>query len=35
VLDLLKLPSLRGILVEKPLGNSAAAGRRILDAGNT
>jgi predicted dehydrogenase len=32
VLDLLKLPSLRGILVEKPLGNSAAAGRRILDA---
>jgi predicted dehydrogenase len=32
VLNLLKLPSLRGILVEKPLANSAAAGRRILDA---
>jgi predicted dehydrogenase len=32
VLDVLKLPSLRGILVEKPLGDNAAAGRRILDA---
>ena len=32
VLNLLKLPSLRGILVEKPLADSAAAGRRILDA---
>jgi predicted dehydrogenase len=32
VLDVIKLPSLRGILVEKPLGNRAAAGRRILDA---
>jgi predicted dehydrogenase len=32
VLDVLKLPSSRGILVEKPLGDTAAAGRRILDA---
>jgi predicted dehydrogenase len=32
VRDVLTLPSLRGILVEKPLGDTAAAGRRILDA---
>jgi predicted dehydrogenase len=32
VLDALKLPSLQGLLVEKPLGDSAAAGRSILDA---
>jgi predicted dehydrogenase len=32
VCDVLTLPSLRGILVEKPLGDTAAAGRLILDA---
>lgn len=32
VLEALELPSLRGILVEKPLADTAAAGRRILDA---
>ena len=32
VLDSLELPSLRGILLEKPLADSAAAGRRTLDA---
>jgi predicted dehydrogenase len=32
VLDALALNSLRGILVEKPLADTAAAGRRILDA---
>jgi predicted dehydrogenase len=32
VRDVLRLASLRGILVEKPLGDTAAAGRRILDA---
>ena len=32
VLDALELTSLRGILVEKPLADTAAAGRRILDA---
>jgi predicted dehydrogenase len=32
VLDALAMPSLRGILVEKPLGDTAAAGRRILNA---
>jgi predicted dehydrogenase len=32
VLDALELPSLKGILVEKPLGDTAAAGRRIVDA---
>jgi predicted dehydrogenase len=32
VLDALELPTLRGILVEKPLADSAAAGRRIVDA---
>jgi predicted dehydrogenase len=31
-LDALQLPSLRGILVEKPLGDNAAAGRRIIDS---
>src|ERR1700740_1782804 len=31
VLDALALNSLRGILVEKPLADTAAAGRRILD----
>jgi predicted dehydrogenase len=31
-LDALELPSLRGILVEKPLADTAAAGRRIVDA---
>jgi predicted dehydrogenase len=31
VLDALELRSLRGILVEKPLANTAAAGRRLLD----
>jgi predicted dehydrogenase len=31
VVDALRSPVLRGILVEKPLGDSAAAGRRILD----
>jgi predicted dehydrogenase len=31
VRDVLKLPNLRGILVEKPLGDTAKAGRRILD----
>ena len=30
--EALKLPHLRGILVEKPLGDTAAAGRDILDA---
>jgi predicted dehydrogenase len=32
VLDALELPSLKGILVEKPIGDTAAAGRRIVDA---
>jgi predicted dehydrogenase len=32
VLDALELPALRGILVEKPLGDTAAAGQRILNA---
>jgi predicted dehydrogenase len=32
VCDALELPSLRGILVEKPLADSAASGRRIVDA---
>jgi predicted dehydrogenase len=32
VCDTLELPALEGLLVEKPLGDSAAAGRRILDA---
>jgi predicted dehydrogenase len=32
VRDALELSSLQGLLVEKPLGDSAAAGRRILDA---
>jgi predicted dehydrogenase len=32
VLDALQLASLRGLLVEKPLGDRAAAGRKILDA---
>ena len=32
VLDAIELSSLRGILVEKPLADTAAAGRRILDA---
>jgi predicted dehydrogenase len=32
VLDALAMPSLRGILVEKPLGHTATAGRRILEA---
>jgi predicted dehydrogenase len=32
VLDALAMPSLRGILVEKPLGDTAAAGRQIIDA---
>jgi predicted dehydrogenase len=32
VLDAIELPSLRGILVEKPLGDTATAGRRILEA---
>jgi len=32
VLDALRLPSLKGILVEKPLGDTAAAGRRIVEA---
>jgi predicted dehydrogenase len=32
VFDAIELPSLRGILVEKPLAGSAAAGRRILSA---
>ncbi|MBV8816328.1 MAG: Gfo/Idh/MocA family oxidoreductase, partial [Verrucomicrobia bacterium] len=32
VLDALQLASLRGLLVEKPLGDAAAAGRKILDA---
>jgi predicted dehydrogenase len=31
--DALALPGLRGILVEKPLADTAAAGRRILVAG--
>jgi predicted dehydrogenase len=32
VLDVLGLPWLKGILVEKPLGDTAAAGRRIVEA---
>jgi predicted dehydrogenase len=32
VLDALELPALKGILVEKPLGDTAAAGRIIVDA---
>jgi predicted dehydrogenase len=32
VMSALKIPSLKGILVEKPLGDTAAAGRRILEA---
>jgi predicted dehydrogenase len=32
VLDALNLAALRGLLVEKPIGDTAAAGRRILDA---
>jgi len=32
VLAALSMPSLKGILVEKPLGSTAAAGRHILDA---
>lgn len=32
VLDALERPSLKGILVEKPLGDTAAAGRRMVDA---
>jgi predicted dehydrogenase len=32
VLDALAMPSLRGILVEKPLGDTAAAGRQIINA---
>jgi predicted dehydrogenase len=32
VLDALQLGALRGILVEKPLGDTAAAGRRIINA---
>ncbi len=32
VMAALKNPALRGLLVEKPLGDTAAAGRRILDA---
>ena len=32
VLDALKNPALKGLLVEKPLGDTAAAGRRILKA---
>jgi predicted dehydrogenase len=32
VLDAIELASLRGLLVEKPLGDTAAAGRRILNA---
>jgi predicted dehydrogenase len=32
VLNAIELPSLRGILVEKPLGDTAVAGRRILNA---
>jgi predicted dehydrogenase len=32
VMAAIKNPSLKGILVEKPLGDTAAAGRRILDA---
>lgn len=31
-LDALSAPSLRGLLVEKPLGHTAASGRRLLDA---
>jgi predicted dehydrogenase len=32
VMDALRMPELNGILVEKPLGDTAAAGRRILEA---
>jgi predicted dehydrogenase len=32
VLDALAMPGLRGILVEKPLGHTAASGRGIIDA---
>ena len=32
VRDALAMPSLRGILVEKPLGDTAAAGRQIINA---
>jgi len=32
VLDALELPALKGILVEKPLGDTAATGLRIVDA---
>lgn len=32
VLDALKHPSLKGLLVEKPLGDTAASGRRIIEA---
>ncbi|MBV8097983.1 MAG: Gfo/Idh/MocA family oxidoreductase [Verrucomicrobia bacterium] len=32
VLDALAVPSLRGILVEKPLGDTAVAGRQIIEA---
>jgi predicted dehydrogenase len=32
VLDALKAPGLKGLLVEKPLGDTAASGRRILEA---
>ena len=32
VLDALERPALKGILVEKPLGDTAAAGQRIVDA---
>lgn len=32
VLDALKQPALRGLLVEKPLGDTAASGRRIMEA---
>lgn len=32
VLDALKQPALKGLLVEKPLGDTAASGRRILEA---
>ena len=32
VLDAIELPSMRGLLVEKPLADAAATGRRILNA---
>jgi predicted dehydrogenase len=32
VLDALAMPSLRGLLIEKPLGDTGAAGRRIMKA---